>query len=177
MAASRLEFFSVSRPIHDRIGPDPRSGLAQLHCRRQRARLRFPDPEPALWGIPSALCCRGPPARRPCGQTKRAEDMAPVYRASRNLDYELELGFYIGTPSRLGTAVPIAEAGAHVFGFCLLNDWSARDIQAWESQPLGPFLAKNFSPSVSPSVSTAAPLPPLPPPALPPPPSDPSPPP
>jgi fumarylacetoacetase len=115
----------------------------------------------AYHGRASSIRASGTAVRRPCGQTKRAEDMAPVYRASRNLDYELELGFYIGTPSRLGTPVPIAEAGAHVFGFCLLNDWSARDIQAWESQPLGPFLAKNFATSVSPFVVTAAALAPF----------------
>ena len=95
------------------------------------------------------------------GQTKRGEDTAPVYRLPRSLDYELELGFYIGQPSMLGTPVPIAEAGAHVFGYCLLNDWSARDIQAWEAQPLGPFLAKNFCTMVSPFIVTAAALAPF----------------
>jgi fumarylacetoacetase len=106
----------------------------------------------------SSVRVSGTPVRRPCGQTKRPDDAAPVYRASRNLDYELELGFYIGTPSPLGEAVPIAAAADHVFGYCLLNDWSARDIQAWESQPLGPFLAKNFATTVSPFVVTAAAL-------------------
>jgi fumarylacetoacetase len=106
----------------------------------------------------SSVQVSGTPVRRPLGQTKRPHDAAPAYRASHNLDYELELGFYIGTPSTLGEAVPIATAGDHVFGFCLLNDWSARDIQAWESQPLGPFLAKNFATTVSPFVVTAAAL-------------------
>ena len=106
----------------------------------------------------SSVQVSGVPVRRPLGQTKRPDDAAPVYRASRNLDYELELGFYIGTPSALGEPVPIAAAGDHVFGYCLLNDWSARDIQAWESQPLGPFLAKNFATTVSPFVVTAAAL-------------------
>jgi fumarylacetoacetase len=77
-----------------------------------------------------------------------------VYRASRGLDYELELGFYIGMPSGLGEPVPIGRAGEHIFGFCLLNDWSARDIQAWEYQPLGPFLGKSFGTTVSPWVVT-----------------------
>ena len=93
--------------------------------------------------------------RRPLGQSKGPDEAAPVYRPSRALDYELELGFYIGTPSRLGEPVPIGKAGEHIFGFCLLNDWSARDIQAWESQPLGPFLGKSFTTSVSPWVVTA----------------------
>jgi fumarylacetoacetase len=106
----------------------------------------------------SSVRVSGTPVRRPQGQTKRPDEAAPVYRPSHNLDYELELGFYIGTPSALGRPVPIADAGDHVFGFCLLNDWSARDIQAWESQPLGPFLAKNFATTVSPFVVTAAAL-------------------
>jgi fumarylacetoacetase len=106
----------------------------------------------------SSVLVSGTPVRRPMGQTKRPDEAAPVYRASHNLDYELELGFYIGTSSRLGEPVPIAAAGDHVFGFCLLNDWSARDIQAWESQPLGPFLAKNFATTVSPFIVTAAAL-------------------
>jgi fumarylacetoacetase len=97
----------------------------------------------------------GAPVRRPLGQAKGPDDPAPVYRASRALDYELEFGFYIGTPSTQGEPVPIGRAGEHVFGFCLLNDWSARDIQAWESQPLGPFLGKSFLTSVSPWVVTA----------------------
>ena len=104
---------------------------------------------------PSSVCVSGTPVRRPLGQSKGPAEAAPVYRACRNLDYELELGFYIGTPNALGEPVPITEAGARIFGFCLLNDWSARDIQAWEYQPLGPFLAKNFATTVSPWVVTA----------------------
>jgi fumarylacetoacetase len=115
----------------------------------------------AYHGRASSVQVSGEPVRRPMGQTKRSEDTAPVYRPARSLDYELELGFYIGRPSALGTPVPIAEAGAHVFGYCLLNDWSARDVQAWEAQPLGPFLAKNFATSVSPFIVTAAALAPF----------------
>jgi fumarylacetoacetase len=103
----------------------------------------------------SSLCASGTPVRRPLGQSKGPDDAAPAYRPSRALDYELELGFYIGTPSKLGDPIPIGQAGEHIFGFCLLNDWSARDIQAWESQPLGPFLGKSFTTSVSPWVVTA----------------------
>jgi fumarylacetoacetase len=115
----------------------------------------------AYHGRVSSIRVSGTPVRRPSGQTKRAEETAPVYRPARSLDYELELGFYIGQPTTLGTPVPIGEAGAHVFGYCLLNDWSARDIQGWEAQPLGPFLAKNFSTTVSPFVVTAATLAPF----------------
>ena len=115
----------------------------------------------AYHGRASSIGLSGEPVRRPWGQTKRGDETVPLYRPSRSLDYELELGFYIGQPSRLGTPVPVREAGAHIFGFCLLNDWSARDIQAWESQPLGPFLAKNFATTVSPFVVTAAALAPF----------------
>jgi fumarylacetoacetase len=103
----------------------------------------------------SSVCVSGAPVRRPHGQAKGPDEPAPAYRASRALDYELELGFYVGIPTTLGEPVPIGEAGGHIFGFCLLNDWSARDIQAWEAQPLGPFLGKSFTTSVSPWVVTA----------------------
>ncbi|HLK17165.1 MAG TPA: fumarylacetoacetase [Fimbriimonadaceae bacterium] len=115
----------------------------------------------AYHGRASSVRVSGTAVRRPFGQTKRSDDTVPVYRPARSLDYELELGFYIGQPSTLGTPVPVAEAGAHVFGYCLLNDWSARDIQAWEAQPLGPFLAKNFATTVSPFVVTTAALAPF----------------
>jgi fumarylacetoacetase len=115
----------------------------------------------AYHGRVSSVRVSGVPVRRPSGQTKRGDETAPIYRPARSLDYELELGCYIGAPSRLGAPVPIAEAGTHVFGFCLLNDWSARDIQAWEAQPLGPFVAKNFATTVSPFVVTAAALAPF----------------
>jgi fumarylacetoacetase len=109
----------------------------------------------------SSVRVSGAPVRRPLGQTKRGEDTAPVYRPARSLDYELELGFYVGRSSTLGAPVPISDADAYIFGYCLLNDWSARDVQAWEAQPLGPFLAKNFATSVSPFVITAAALAPF----------------
>lgn len=104
---------------------------------------------------PSSVRVSGEPVRRPRGQTKPAADPTPAYRAARSLDYELELGFYIGTGNELGMPVPVGEAQGRVFGYCLLNDWSARDIQGWEYQPLGPFLAKNFCTTVSPWVVTA----------------------
>ena len=78
----------------------------------------------------------------------------PVYIPCRNLDYEMEVGFFVGNGNGLGQTVPIENAEEHIFGLCLVNDWSARDIQAWEYQPLGPFLAKNFATTISPFVVT-----------------------
>jgi fumarylacetoacetase len=108
----------------------------------------------AYHGRASSIRVSGTAVKRPQGQRKRAEETAPSYGPSRNLDFELELGFYIGVPSPLGDTIPIAEAAEHIFGFCLLNDWSARDVQGWEYQPLGPFLGKNFATTVSPWVVT-----------------------
>ena len=92
---------------------------------------------------------------RPNGQRKPAGQAAPDFGPCRNLDYELELGVWIGPGNELGHPIPIRDASDHVAGFCLLNDWSARDIQSWESQPLGPFLAKSLSTFVSPWIVTA----------------------
>jgi fumarylacetoacetase len=93
--------------------------------------------------------------RGPSGQRKPPDAEVPEYGPSRRLDYELELGIFIGRGNALGETIAIGEAGSHIAGFCLLNDWSARDLQAWEYQPLGPFLAKNFLTSVSPWVVTS----------------------
>ncbi|HEX3937870.1 MAG TPA: fumarylacetoacetase [Xanthobacteraceae bacterium] len=103
----------------------------------------------------SSIRVSGTPFKRPRGQRKGPNDAAPSYGPARNLDFELELGIYVGMPSKLGEPVPVAAAAEHIFGYCLLNDWSARDIQAWEYQPLGPFLGKNFATTVSPWVVTA----------------------
>jgi fumarylacetoacetase len=105
-------------------------------------------------GRASSIVVSGTAIVRPHGQTKRPEDEAPVFGASRRLDYEAEVGFVIGPGNRLGRSIPIKEALNHVFGVVLLNDWSARDIQAWEYQPLGPFLAKSFATTVSPWIVT-----------------------
>ncbi|WJV46871.1 fumarylacetoacetase [Streptomyces flavofungini] len=86
---------------------------------------------------------------RPTGQRKTPADTAPVFGPSTKLDIEAEVGFVVGTPSTLGTPVPLTDFREHVFGLCLLNDWSARDLQAWEYVPLGPFLGKSFATSVS----------------------------
>ena len=91
---------------------------------------------------------------RPQGQVLPAGAQAPQLSPTRRLDYELEVGIFVGRGNALGAAVPLAEAEQHVFGLCLLNDWSARDIQAWEYQPLGPFLGKSFATTVSPWVVT-----------------------
>src|SRR5271170_2369250 len=92
----------------------------------------------------SSVRVSGVPVKRPRGQRKGPNEDVPSYGPSRNLDFELELGMFIGTGTELGTMVPVGKAAEHVFGYCLLNDWSARDIQGWEYQPLGPFLGKNF---------------------------------
>jgi fumarylacetoacetase len=91
---------------------------------------------------------------RPNGQRLPAGPGRPVVGPSRRMDYELELGVFIGNGNPQGAAIPITDAEAHIFGLCLLNDWSARDLQAWEYQPLGPFLAKNFATTVSPWIVT-----------------------
>ena len=106
-------------------------------------------------GRASSIVASGASIRRPNGQTKAADASQPTYGPSKMLDYESELGFFIGQGNDLGETIPISEAGSRVFGFCLVNDWSARDIQSWEYQPLGPFLAKNFATTVSPWVLTA----------------------
>jgi fumarylacetoacetase len=108
----------------------------------------------AYHGRSSSIRVSGTPVKRPQGQRKPANETVPSYGPSRNMDFELELGMYVGTPTGLGETIPIGQAAEHIFGFCLLNDWSARDVQAWEYQPLGPFLGKNFATTVSPWVVT-----------------------
>lgn len=105
-------------------------------------------------GRASSLVPSGTPVRRPSGQTKAADAAEPVFGPSRSLDYEMEVGCFVGPGNRLGEPVPVDRAEEHLFGLCLVNDWSARDIQAWEYQPLGPFLAKSFATTVSPWVVT-----------------------
>ena len=115
----------------------------------------------AYHGRASSVVASGAPVRRPTGQVMPPGEATPVVRPSRSLDYELELGAFIGAPSEPGRPIPLDEASDHLFGVCLLNDWSARDIQAWEYQPLGPFLSKNFLTTVSPWVVTAEALEPF----------------
>jgi fumarylacetoacetase len=110
----------------------------------------------AYHGRASSLVASGTPVVRPCGQLGEGK-----FGPTRELDYEMEVGFFVGPGNALGEPIPVGEARAHVAGACLVNDWSARDIQRWEYQPLGPFLAKNFSTSVSPWVVTAEALAPF----------------
>ncbi|MEO8714219.1 MAG: fumarylacetoacetase [Acetobacteraceae bacterium] len=115
----------------------------------------------AYHGRASSVRPSGAEVRRPCGQRKLPGQAAPDFGPCRNLDYELEIGMWIGPGNALGQPIPIGEAGSHIAGYCLLNDWSARDIQAWEYVPLGPFLAKSFCTSVSPWIVTAEALAPF----------------
>jgi fumarylacetoacetase len=106
-------------------------------------------------GRASSIVVSGTDVRRPQGQTKPATAAEPVFGPSRSLDYELEVGIFIGPGNAQGQSIPIDQADQHIFGLCLVNDWSARDIQSWEYQPLGPFLAKNFATTISPWIVTA----------------------
>ena len=122
-------------------------------------RLFRPGSEPLLpnwrWlpvgyhGRAGTVVVSGTPVRRPCGQAKGPEEAAPRFGPSARLDVELELGFVVGVGSELGRPVPVGAFADHVFGVVLVNDWSARDLQAWEYQPLGPFLGKSFATSIS----------------------------
>jgi len=112
-------------------------------------------------GRASSVVVSGSAVRRPWGQVKPPDAEAPAFAPSRRLDYELEIGALVGVGNEMGEAIPIKQANEHIFGLCLLNDWSARDIQSWEYQPLGPFLAKSFATSISPWVVTAEALAPF----------------
>ncbi|HMJ08851.1 MAG TPA: fumarylacetoacetase [Pyrinomonadaceae bacterium] len=105
-------------------------------------------------GRASSIVISGTDIKRPKGQNHSDPEKPPVFIPAKNLDYEMEVGFFVGQGNDLGTSIPIGEAEEHIFGLCLVNDWSARDIQAWEYQPLGPFLAKNFATTISPFVVT-----------------------
>jgi len=105
-------------------------------------------------GRASSIVVSGHTVQRPCGQRKDQKADIPEFAATCALDYELEIGMFIGTPNALGSPINISDAEQHIFGVCLLNDWSARDIQAWEYQPLGPFLGKSFATTISPWIIT-----------------------
>jgi fumarylacetoacetase len=104
-------------------------------------------------GRTSSLGVSGQQFRRPLGQTRGSAER-PDFGPSRRIDYELELGVFVGPGNAQGASIPMGQAEDHLFGVCLLNDWSARDVQAWEYQPLGPFLAKNFATTLSPWIVT-----------------------
>ena len=122
-------------------------------------RMFRPDQEPLLanwrWlpvayhGRAGSVVVSGTDVVRPCGQRKALDEEAPTFGPTRRLDFELELGFVVGVPTELGEPVPVAGFADHVFGVVLVNDWSARDIQAWEYVPLGPNLGKSFQTSIS----------------------------
>lgn len=137
------------------------------HAERVGAMLR--DPQNALFpnwlhlpvayhGRSSSVVVSGTPIRRPWGQVKPGSAEAPLFMPTRRLDFELEVGCFIGPGNALGDPINADDAEAHVFGLVLVNDWSARDIQAWEYQPLGPFLAKNVATTISPWVVPMAAL-------------------
>ena len=144
---------------------------SSIHHAANSGRIFRPgaDPLPPNWrhmpigyhGRSATIVPGGTPVRRPRGQSRPDRDAPPVFGPSAKLDVELELGFVIGTPSALGEPVPVERALDHVFGVVLLNDWSARDLQAFESQPLGPFLGKSFATSISPWVTPMAALAPF----------------
>jgi fumarylacetoacetase len=145
-----------------RIG-DYTDFFAGIHHATNTGRLMRPD-NPLLpnykylpvgyHGRASSIVASGTPVRRPNGQRKSATETTPSFGPSRSLDFELELGMWIGPGNPQGEPIPIGEADRHIAGFCLLNDWSARDIQGWEYQPLGPFLGKSFATTISPYVVT-----------------------
>ena len=138
--------------------------FAGIHHAATMGRMLRPGGDPLLpnykWlpvgyhGRASSIVISGTPVARPSGQTKPADLQTPLFGPSKRLDYEVELGFVIGPGNTLGEAIGIDKAENHVFGVLLLNDWSARDIQGWEYQPLGPFLAKSFATTVSPWIVT-----------------------
>lgn len=112
-------------------------------------------------GRASSIVVSGTPVHRPSGQSKPQDADAPVFGPSKLLDYEMEVGLFIGPGNALGQPVSLEQSEDHLFGLCLVNDWSARDLQAWEYQPLGPFLAKSFATTVSPWVVTTEALAPF----------------
>ena len=150
----------VEYSLPARIG-DYTDFYTSIHHARNVGRIARPD-DPltanfqwiptAYHGRASSVVVSGTPFHRPMGQSMAPGAKAPVYGPCARLDYELELGFFIGPGNAQGTTIPLAQAGQHIFGMCLLNDWSARDIQFWEMAPLGPFLGKNFCTSISPWV-------------------------
>jgi fumarylacetoacetase len=166
-SATKARLQPLLIPIHDvqmqlpaQIG-DYTDFYASIHHATRVGKLFRPD-NPLLpnykyvpigyHGRASSIVVSGANIRRPQGQTKSPTAAEPTFGASRSLDYELEVGIFVGPGNPLGQSIPIDHAERHIFGLCLLNDWSARDIQSWEYQPLGPFLAKNFATTISPWV-------------------------
>ena len=151
---------TLLKPVHI---PNYTDFYSSIHHATRVGRIFRPD-QPLLpnykhipigyHGRASSILPSGIPIQRPHGQTRPpSHELGPGFAPTKALDYELELAFYIGQPNPLGTPIPITKAAHHIFGISLLNDWSARDIQSWEYQPLGPFLAKSFATSISPWVT------------------------
>lgn len=105
-------------------------------------------------GRASSIIISGTDFKRPQGQNRNDVEKPPVYMPSKALDYEMEVGFFVSKGTKIGETIPIEKAEEHIFGLCLVNDWSARDLQGWEYQPLGPFLGKSFATTISPFVVT-----------------------
>jgi fumarylacetoacetase len=162
LAAALLPQAEVEHSLPARVG-DYTDFYAGIHHAEAVGRLFRPD-NPLLpnykWvpigyhGRASSLVVSGTPVRRPWGQRKGPNDAVPTFAPSQRVDHELELALWVGPGNALGEPIPLAQADEHLFGVGLLNDWSARDIQPWEYQPLGPFLAKNFASTVSPWIVT-----------------------
>ncbi|SDJ79894.1 fumarylacetoacetate hydrolase [Bradyrhizobium sp. Rc2d] len=164
MISGRILHRAVNCTLHlpARIG-DYTDFYAGIHHATNVGRIFRPD-NPLLpnyrhipigyHGRSSSIVPSGTPVRRPAGQLKAPAAASPSFGLTQRLDYELELGIWIGQGNLIGKPIPISEADQHIAGFCLLNDWSARDIQSWEYQPVGPFLSKNFSTTISPWVIT-----------------------
>jgi fumarylacetoacetase len=166
-ALTPVESVTLLKPVESANYTD---FYASIHHATRVGRLFRPD-QPLLpnykfvpigyHGRASSVVAGGTPVRRPRGQMKPEAGGVPSFGPTRFLDYEVEVGMYIGTGNPLGEPITIGQAGEHIFGLSLLNDWSARDVQSWEYQPLGPFLAKSFSTSVSPWIVPLAALAPF----------------
>lgn len=151
------------QPVEPVVFPNYTDFYASVHHARNVGSMFRPD-NPLLpnykhvpigyHGRASSIVASGQPIRRPCGQTKADGIDNPVFGPSKRLDYELELGCVIARGNEMGEPIDIKKAAEYIFGYVLVNDWSARDMQAWEYQPLGPFLAKNFATTVSPWIVT-----------------------
>ncbi|MGQ3168674.1 MAG: fumarylacetoacetase [Hydrogenophaga sp.] len=162
LRASLVPQAEVEHRVPTRIG-DYTDFYTSIHHARNVGRVMRPD-DPltpnfqwlpiAYHGRASSVVISGTPFHRPMGQAMPPGAAAPVYGACKRLDYELEMGFYVGPGNAMGEPIPMAQAEQHIFGMCLLNDWSARDHQFWEMAPLGPFLGKNFCTTVSPWIVT-----------------------
>jgi fumarylacetoacetase len=160
--ASLVPLAAIEHAVPTRIG-DYTDFYTSIHHARNVGRVIRPD-NPltpnfqwlpiAYHGRASSVVISGTPFHRPMGQARPPGSPAPVYGACMRLDYELEMGFYVGPGNAQGQPIPMAQAEQHIFGMCLLNDWSARDHQFWEMDPLGPFLGKNFCTTISPWIVT-----------------------